>query len=120
MEKSRGTVFRLLMRMMANFLALFLLALFIADGEEAEHDIPLRGYFVAEVDYSYVDFPTSLSRTLKSQQTKIQRLFVIPTGIILEKFLSIETSPIVVQHQVSTVHPLLFSLLTLVVSSNAP
>lgn len=120
MGKRRGKVFRLLMRIVANFLALFLLALFIADGEEAEHDLPVIGYFVAEVDYSYVDFPTSLSRKLKSQQIKIQRLFVIPTGIVLETFLSIEISPIIIQHQISTLHPRLFSLLTLVVSSNAP
>ena len=98
MVKRRGRVFRTLTSTTANFLALFLLVLFIADGEEAEHDIAPLGNFVAEVDYSYVDFPTSISRKQQHQQVKIQRLFTIPTGIVLERFLSIEISPIIARH----------------------
>ena len=51
-----------------NLLALFLIGLSVAEGEEAVHQFPPSGIHLDVSDFDYVDFPTSLSRTTSGNQ----------------------------------------------------
>lgn len=108
------------MRMMANFLALCMFLLFIVKGEEAEPDTAYAGNFVAEVDFSHTDFPTTLSRSQNTKQVKIPRLLFVPTSLTLGISVLKQVDPINLHHQVDAAHPLICALLKLVVCSNAP
>jgi hypothetical protein len=58
-------------------LALFFVVLAVYDGFEETEEIEYHGEFIAEAEYDYVDFPTSISRPSglkKSNLTKIQFL----------------------------------------------
>ena len=109
------------MKVVANMLAFALLALFTTYTEEVEHAISPTGTFIVEVEYNHLDLPTSVSRSQSSKQLKLQRLVFFPTSFILEipdpYFIG---SSVDAQPQVVAIHPLIFSLLKLVVSSNAP
>lgn len=102
-------------------LAFALLALFVTYTEEVEHPIVPTGTFVVEVEYNHLDLPTSVARSQNSKQLKLQRLVFIPASFNLGMpdlfpiISSVESRP-----QVNAIHPQIFSLLKLVVSSNAP
>ncbi|MGY6743007.1 MAG: hypothetical protein ACXIUQ_09750 [Cecembia sp.] len=66
-----------ILRMIALALALFFVVLAVFDGFEEEQDIEYVGEFLNEVDFDYVDFPTSISRSSATQSLKIQRIIVI-------------------------------------------
>lgn len=101
-------------------LAFALLALFATFTEEVEHPMAPTGTFVVEVEYNHLDLP-SVARTHTTKQLKLQRLAFIPASFTLAMpdlrpiLTSVESQP-----QVNAIHPLIFSLLKLVVSSNAP
>jgi hypothetical protein len=121
MDKKGRKALHPIMRLMANMLAIALLALFATYTEEIEHPIAPAGTFVVEVEYNHLDLPTSVSRLQSNKQLKLQRLVFIPTSF---SFGMPELYPVVSavesRHQVNEIHPLIFSLLRLVVSSNAP
>lgn len=52
--------------LLSNLLALFLVGLSVAEGEEAVHQFPKVGIHLDVSDFDYLDFPTSLSRTQSS------------------------------------------------------
>lgn len=54
--------------LLSNLLALFLVGLSVAEGEEAIHQFPKTGIHLDVSDFDYLDFPTSLSRTQSSSQ----------------------------------------------------
>lgn len=62
---------------LATSLALFFVVLAVFDGFEQEQEIEYVGEFLNESDFNYVDFPTSISRSVNSQSFKIQRLVVL-------------------------------------------
>ncbi|WP_194775482.1 hypothetical protein [Pararhodonellum marinum] len=62
----------------AIFLASFLLVLIIFDGFEGKVDKSvIQEVEVAEIDFDYVDFPTSISRPLNTHSQKIDRAEVV-------------------------------------------
>ncbi|HLT06891.1 MAG TPA: hypothetical protein VK014_05155 [Cyclobacteriaceae bacterium] len=121
MDKNGNIALKPIMRMMANMLALALFAIFVTYTEEVEHPITPTGNFVVEVEYNHLDLPASVLRSQSNKQVKIQRLVFIPTSLTLglpelqSIIIHAESKP-----QVDSIHPLIFSLLKLVVSSNAP
>lgn len=121
MEKKGKKALQPIGRLMANMLAFALLALFVTYTEEVEHPIVPMGTFVVEVEYNHLDLPPSVARSHNNKQLKLQRLLIIPASFNLgmpDLFpinSSVESQP-----QVDAIHPLIFSLLKLVVSSNAP
>jgi hypothetical protein len=121
MEKKGKKALHPIIKLMANMLAFALLALFVTYTEEVEHPIVPTGTFVVEVEYNHLDLPTSVARSQNSKQLKLQRLVFIPASFNLGMpdlfpiISSVESRP-----QVNAIHPQIFSLLKLVVSSNAP
>src|SRR5690554_5276254 len=121
MEKKGKKALHPIIRLMAIMLAFALLALFATYTEEIEHPIAPTGAFVVEVEYNHLDLPTSVARSQNTKQLKLQRLAFIPVGFNLGiPDLHAIISPVAAQPQVHAIHPLIFSLLKLVVSSNAP
>jgi len=121
MEKKGKKALHPIIRLMAIMLAFALLALFATYTEEIEHPIAPTGTFVVEVEYNHLDLPTSVARSQSTKQLKLQRLVFIPAGFNLrvpDLYAIIAT--VAPQPQVHAIHPLIFSLLKLVVSSNAP
>jgi len=121
MEKKGRKAVHPIIRLMASMLALALLTLFISYTEEVEHPIAPMGTFVVEVEYNHLDLPDSVVRSHHSKQLKLPRLAFITASFALRiPDLHPIVSPVASRPQVNEIHPLIFSLLKLVVSSNAP
>ena len=120
MEKKGKKALTPALKMVANLLAFALLALFITYTEEAEHPIAPMGNFVVEVEYNHLDLPTSVSRAQNSKQVKLPRLIIISGGFSFGMPALLPVISVDWQHQLNAIHPLIFSLLKVVVSSNAP
>jgi hypothetical protein len=63
--------FSLGLRYITFALALFFVVLAVFDGFEQVEDIEYCGEFVAEAEYDFVDFPTSISRPTGVKSTSI-------------------------------------------------
>lgn len=120
MDKKGTQALHPILRTVANLLAFSLLALFTTYSEEPEYPIAPMGNFVVEVEYNHLDLPTSVSRSHHSKQIKLQRLLFIPASLSFGLVIVQPDLPDNWKPQVSTIHPLIISLLKLVVSSNAP
>jgi hypothetical protein len=105
-----------------NFLALFLIALSIADGEEAVHEIAHVGIHLSEVDHDYVDFPTSLTRKTKNNGAGSDRGALIPFYEVefSQKQLDIFSTALLRRFQLVHLHPLMVHWIKLVICKNAP
>ncbi len=57
---------------LVNFLALFLLVLSVEEGEDAAHYLPATDIEWSEVDFDYIDFPTSVKRSVQELKTDRQ------------------------------------------------
>ncbi|WP_143156139.1 hypothetical protein [Cyclobacterium lianum] len=51
-----------------NLLAVFLIGLSVAEGEEAIHQFPAPGIHIDVSEFDFVDFPTSLNRSFAGNQ----------------------------------------------------
>ncbi|RPA68233.1 hypothetical protein EF405_11225 [Cyclobacteriaceae bacterium YHN15] len=65
--------FSLGLRYIAFALALFFVVLAIFDGFEEVEEIEYCGEFIAEVEYDYLDFPTSISRPSGGKSTSLAK-----------------------------------------------
>ncbi len=60
---------------LVNSLALFLLVLSVEEGEDAAHYFPPTDIEWSEVDFDYLDFPTSVKRSVQELKTDRQPQF---------------------------------------------
>lgn len=111
-----------LKRIVTNFLAAFLVCLSIADGEEAEHDIIQYDIQVEELEFDYLDFPTSLVRNNSLSFSSLQRIaqldiFTVEFKNKIIKLLSDARLKQIIQVHL---HPVLCNLVKVVICKNAP
>ncbi|MFC4872820.1 hypothetical protein [Negadavirga shengliensis] len=109
-------------RAFTNFLAVFLVVLCIADGDDAGHEIPHTDIHLSEIDYDYVDFPTSLSRSSNSTILNLQREATIPffTIVFDSGIRNLFSDSNLNKRRQIHLHPLLTKLTRVVVCKNAP
>ncbi|WP_209331665.1 hypothetical protein [Lunatimonas salinarum] len=112
----------LLKNVLTNFLAIFLVCLSIADGEEWDHEIVYQDTQIAAVDYDYVDFPTSLIRNNTVSYSSLQRIAdVSPFTIDFSKKITFPLSEAQLnQLSYTLLHPFLSHLVEVVICKNAP
>ena len=112
----------LLKNVLTNFLAVFLVCLSIADGEEAEHEIVHPDFQIAAIDFDYVDFPTSLIRNNTVNFSSLQRIAdVSPFIIDFSKKVTFPLSDAQLnQISYTLLHPLMSNLVKVVICKNAP
>lgn len=112
----------LFIRAFTNFLAIFLIVLCIADGEDAGHEIPHPDIHLSEIDYDYVDFPTSLSRSSNSNISSLQRVATIPffTIVFDSGIHNLFSDSNLNKRKQIHLHPFLSNLTRVVVCKNAP
>lgn len=111
-----------LKRVLTNFLAAFLVCLSIADGEEAEHDIVYSDFQVAEVEFDYVDFPTSLIRNNTVNYASLQRIaeFNSFTVDFSTHYIILLSDARLKRISYTVLHPLISNLVKVVICKNAP
>jgi hypothetical protein len=105
---------------LVNCLALFLLVLSVEEGEDAAHYFPPVDMEWSEVDFDYLDFPTSVKRSVQELKTERQPqlpFFVIffDQGIGLSGLDTVVNEKFVILGQ-----QVLEFLLEVVICANAP
>ncbi|MCC5939488.1 MAG: hypothetical protein JJU34_19575 [Lunatimonas sp.] len=112
----------LLKNVLTNFLAVFLVCLSVADGDDADHEFIHQDVQIAEIDYDFVDFPTSLIRNNTVSFSSLQRIAdVSPFTIDFSKKISFPLSDAQLNQISHTLlHPLMSNLVKVVICKNAP
>lgn len=78
MKSKQGKIASFFSRyLLSNLLALFLVGLSVAEGEEAVHQFPKAGIYMDVSDFDYLDFPTSLSRAQSSSHSSRDMLLPV-------------------------------------------
>ncbi|WP_157971969.1 hypothetical protein [Pleomorphovibrio marinus] len=106
--------------MLVNSLALFLLVLAVEEGEDAVHYFPHTDIEFSEVDYDYVDFPTSVKRSSQELKTEPhpQLLSFI---IVFDQGLRLVARETVIDEKFTLFgRQVLEYLLEIIISTNAP
>ena len=75
-------------RLITCLLALFFVTLAVFDGFEQEQLFEIQGEAVAEAEFDYVDFPTSISRPSGNSINKFERTPVLKVYEQIKKILS--------------------------------
>jgi hypothetical protein len=75
-------------RLITCLLAVFFVTLAVFDGFEQEQLFEIQGEAVAEAEFDYVDFPTSISRPSGNSINKFERTPVLKIYQQLSKILS--------------------------------
>ena len=112
----------LFMQGIAAFMAVFFLFLAVSDGFEKFEEPIYVGEFVDELDYDYVDFPTSIIRSQSgSNLGKVQRLVLVKAFDYLVPRLDSKSEIIKVSFVDFTgIIEYFFQILRISISSNAP
>ncbi|MCH7409708.1 hypothetical protein MM239_09905 [Belliella sp. DSM 111904] len=113
---------KIYIQLLAVMLAVFFISLAVCDGFEVEEEPVYIGEFVDEVDFDYVDFPTSVVRNLSdSKLDKVQRMELIKVFDYLVPTLAPKTEFVqTFFFQFEGIIPYLNVLLDKIITSNAP
>lgn len=109
-------------RILTNFLALFLVCLSVASGEEVEHEFPHNDIQLSEIEYDFVDFPTSRVRNNAPSYLNLQRIadnndYKFDFNGLNSRLFSDSLLKKITQIHI---HPLILHLVKIVVCKNAP
>ncbi|MCH7414700.1 hypothetical protein MM213_14465 [Belliella sp. R4-6] len=116
------TGIRIFIQSVAIFMATFFLLLAVSDGFEKVEESVYVGEFVSELEYDFVDFPTSIIRTQSSSQlSKVQRLVIIKVFDYLVPRIESKSEIIKVSFLTFTgIIEYFFHVLRISIASNAP
>ncbi|MBR9776901.1 MAG: hypothetical protein GYB55_18490 [Cytophagales bacterium] len=106
---------------LTNLLAIFLISLSVAEGEKAMYNFPSPGFEIGMLDYDYLDFPTSLTRTFTNYSP--QKNALLPTFYLKAiDFKSLIITSLNNPKRICTSAPLrqLKRIISLVICKNAP
>ncbi len=106
---------------LTNLLAVFLISLSVAEGEKAMYNFPSPEFEIGMLDYDYLDFPTSLTRTFSNYSP--QKNALLPTFYLRENsFKTLIITTINIPKRICTSVSLeqLRRIISLVICNNAP